>query len=351
MKNRKSLWSLIFLLLLIFLMFYFLLRGHEIGKLVKTAAQTNPLYLIAGLFLMFIFVASEGVGIQVLLNALKYRQSFRKCLKYSFIGFYYCNITPSSGGQPVQIYYMTKEGIEFGDSSLCIMLISIAYQIGILFICLFALITRYGFIMSNLGVVRYFSIFGALVNLFGVAFFVSTTFHNNFLELVVSLIIKLLTKLRIIKEPDKWREKINVQLERYRDGARFIRKNPRVLLITLLTIIIQILSRLSVAYAVYKAFGLNGCGFLDILALQAFLALGVEYLPIPGSVGAAEAGFYKVNGVIFGSDRVIPATLLTRGISFYAFLLISGTVSIFAHISLTRRLAREKETKEKAEIT
>lgn len=347
MKNKKNLWSLLFLLLLIFITFYFLLKDHELGSLFKTTEQTNPIYLVVGLLLMLLFIASEGVGIQVLLGALKYRQSFWKCLKYSFIGFYYCNITPSSGGQPVQIYFMTKEGIEFGDSSLCIMLISISYQIGILLICLFALITRYGFIMQNLGVVRYFSIFGAFVNLIAITFFVSTTFHNNFLENVVSLIIKLLNKFKLLKDPEKSRERINIQLKKYREGASFIRNNPKVLVITLISIIIQILSRLSVAFAVYKAFGLKGFGFVDILALQAFLALGVEYLPIPGSVGAAEAGFYKVNGIIFGSDRVMSATLLSRGISFYASLLISGAVSIFAHISLTRRLSKEK----KAEMT
>ncbi|HML47536.1 MAG TPA: UPF0104 family protein, partial [Clostridia bacterium] len=67
------------------------------------------------------------------------------------------------------------------------------------------------------------------------------------------------------------------------------------------------------------------------------LALGVEYLPLPGAVGAAEAGFLEVNKRIFGSKHLVPATLLTRGISFYAFLIISGIVSMFAHIALTRR--------------
>jgi len=80
---------------------------------------------------------------------------------------------------------------------------------------------------------------------------------------------------------------------------------------------------------------------LDILSIQALLAIGIEYLPIPGSVGAAEAGFYAVNSLIFGKAKLMSAILLTRGISYYAYLIISGIVSIFAHIALSRRQTKE----------
>ena len=342
MKNKRNVWSLLFLLLLVFLTSYYLFRNHEIGKLISTTAQANPYYLAAGLFLMFIFIASEGFGIQVLLNSLNYRRPYLKCLKYSFLGFYYCSITPSSGGQPVQIYYMTKEGIDFGDSSLCIMLISISYQIGIVLICLFSLLVKFGFIVQNLGAVKYFSILGAIVNILIVGFFISTTFHNGFIEKVISFAIMVMTKLKLVGDPEKKICQIKVQLEKYREGASYIKSNPKVILITLASIILQILTRLSIAYVVYKAFGLHGFSYLDIISLQAFLTLGVEYLPIPGSVGAMEAGFYTVNRIIFGAEKLMPAMLLTRGISFYSFLVISGIVSVLAHISMTRRMSEAR---------
>ena len=335
-KNKKSLWNILFLLLLVFLTFYYIFRKHELGALLKTMSEANPLYLALGFALMFVFVASEGYGIKVLLNSLDYKLSYMKCLKYSFLGFYYCNVTPSSGGQPVQIYYMTKEGIAFGDSSLSIMLISIAYQIGIVLICLFALIMKFSFVMRNLGTFGYFSLLGAAVNLFIVGFFISTTFRNTFIEKAAAFVIMGLSKLRLIKAPEKKTEQFLRHLEKYRQGAAYLKKHPKVLLVTLFSIVIQILTRLSIAYVVYRAFGLHGYSYLDILSLQAFLALGVEYLPIPGSVGAAEAGFYAVNRTVFGADKLLSATLLTRGISFYAFLIISGAVSIYAHFLLSR---------------
>jgi len=341
MKKKKSLWSLIFLLLLISVTFYFLFRNHELGELLTTISQINPVFLVLGLLLMFIFIASEGFGIQVLLKSFHYKTSFLKCLKYSFLGFYYCSIMPAGGGQPVQIYYMNRDNIEVGDASLSIVLITLCYPLGMLLICLFSLITRYHFVMQNLGVMKYSSLLGAILSFLLVLVYITATLHTDLIKKVISFFVSLLSKIKIVKDPEKVMGKISVQLEIYKKGALYLKARPKVLLLTLLTIIIQILSRLSVAYAIYLAFGLTGYGYLDILSLQALLAIGIEYLPIPGSVGAAEAGFYAVNGLIFGKAKLTSAVLLTRGISYYAYLIISGIVSIFVHIALSHRQLEE----------
>ena len=337
MKKNKSLWSLVILLALIAVTYYFLFRNHELSKLMVTISQINPLFLVIGLLLMFLFVASEGFGIELLLKSFSYKTSFLKCLKYSFIGFYYCSIFPAGGGQPVQIYYMNKDRIEVGDASLCIVLITLCYPLGMLLTCLFSLIVRYRFVMQNLGVVKYSSLIGAVLSFLLVLVYITATLHTDFIKKIIAFFIRALSRIKIIKAPEKVMDKISVQLEVYKKGALYLKARPKILLMTLITIIVQILSRLSVAYAVYRAFGLQAYGFLDILSLQAVLAIGVEYMPIPGSVGVAEAGFYTVNSMIFGKATLMSAILLTRGISYYAYLIISGSVSIFAHLSLSKR--------------
>lgn len=336
MKKNKSLLSLLILLALIAVTFYFLFRNHELGQLIETVSKINPFYLIAGLLLMFLFIASEGFGIEILLKSFRYKTSFLKCLKYSFLGFYYCSIFPAGGGQPVQIYYMNKDSVELGDASLCIVLITLCYPLGMLLICLTSLVARYSFIIQNLGVVKYSSLLGAVLSFLLVLFYIAATLNTDFIKKILSWIINALSKIRLVKAPENAIEKIGVQLEVYKKGALYLRAKPKILILTLLTIIVQILSRLSVAYAVYRALGLQAYGYFDILSLQAFLAIGVEYLPIPGSVGVAEAGFYTVNSLIFGKDLLMSAVLLTRGISYYAYLIISGCVSIFAHLHLAR---------------
>jgi len=335
---------MIVFLLLIGATSYYLFRNNEMGKLLHTMKEANPIYLVAGMLFMLIFIISEALSIQVLMKPLKYMLSFWKCLKYSFVGFYFCSITPSSsGGQPAQVYYMKKDGVEVSASSLCVMIVTVAYQIGILLICLFAFVLKRDLIVQNLGFMKYLVIFGIVINFGLFAAFVCATFNKTFLEKAFTGCIRLLAMLKIVKDAPKIQEKMELQISEYRKGADYIKNNPRVLFLVLATVIIQILSRLSVAYAVYKAFGLHGYDYADIITLQAFLALGVEYLPIPGAIGATETGFLSVNKLIFGSDKLMSAMLLSRGISFYAFLIISGCVTLGAHLHGGRRHLRDTD--------
>jgi uncharacterized membrane protein YbhN (UPF0104 family) len=139
-------------------------------------------------------------------------------------------------------------------------------------------------------------------------------------------------------------KKADIQIGEYKKGAEYLRINPSILLWVFIERIMQILSRLAVTFAVYKAFGLSGYGFIDIIALQTILALAVESVPLPGSIGAFEAGFLTANNIIFGADKLLPAMLLSRGISYYIMLIISGGVVLMAQLLTGKHPARKDVT-------
>lgn len=335
---------MIFCILLIIITFYLLLRNSEINQLLATIRDANHVYLTFGLILMLLFVIFEAFSIKILLKSFSYRPSFWKCLKYSFIGCYFNSITPTSGLQPAQIYYMKKDGIEIWESSLSILIITISHQIGMILLSIIMFSVRMSLISNNLGILKYFVVFGAVFNSFLIVIFICVAFQNNFLKRIFNSSIKLLSKFKIIKNPDDAINKAEIQLCEYKKGADHLRKSPRILLWVLAQRLMQILSRLSVAFVVYKAFGLSGYGYLDIIALQTILALAVESLPLPGAIGASEAGFLAVNKIIFGADKLLPAMLLSRGISFYAMLIISGVVTLGAQLYAGRHPAHKDVT-------
>lgn len=64
------------------------------------------------------------------MKALKQKVSYLKCLGFAFVGFYFSSITPSSsGGQPAQMFYMSKAKINLSYSSLNLLIITVVYQI------------------------------------------------------------------------------------------------------------------------------------------------------------------------------------------------------------------------------
>ena len=135
------------------------------------------------------------------------------------------------------------------------------------------------------------------------------------------------------------------QLAEYAKGADCIKTNPGLAFQVLVLCLIQLGLLFSVPWMVYLAFGLQGHSWLQIAGLQALLTLAVSNLPLPGAVGPAEGGFVTAFTTVFGAGMVTPAMLVSRGISFYAFLLISFLVAMAVHLRL-RRQARERTLRE-----
>ena len=107
--------------------------------------------------------------------------------------------------------------------------------------------------------------------------------------------------------------------------------------------VVQLTALFLVPFVVYKAFGLSGHGAMELVGVQALLTLSTSSLPLPDAVGATEGGFVTLFALFFGTSLVTPAVLVSRGISFYAFLLLSGFVTLGVHLS-TKSRSREKNT-------
>ena len=84
--------------------------------------------LICILFLTAYFVI-QGIYMKLIFRALKYRLPLKKGVFYSLVEFYFSGITPSStGGQPMQLYYMAKDKIPIRKSYIVLVLNTIYFK-------------------------------------------------------------------------------------------------------------------------------------------------------------------------------------------------------------------------------
>ena len=78
------------------------------------------------------------------LKILKEDTSFKDCLKYAIVGFFFSAITPAaSGGQPVQIYYMHKDNINYTNATVTILIQSFSYLLSMFLFGVFGYIYNY----------------------------------------------------------------------------------------------------------------------------------------------------------------------------------------------------------------
>ena len=150
-------------------------------------------------------------------------------------------------------------------------------------------------------------------------------------------VLTLLVRVRMVRNEDAAREKLERQMAEYRRGAECVKANPGLVPVLLGAHLLQLTALFAVPVVVYHAFGLTGSSAMSIICTQALVTLAVSNLPLPGAVGASEGGFVAAMALFFGPALVTPAVLVSRGISFYAFLLISGAITLAVHLRARRK--------------
>ncbi len=345
-QGKKSAAGLLMLVILLGGMGAMLLRENSASRLWAGMKHMSPLFLLIGLFMMLGFVCCEALCTKQILGSLGYRISYRHCIGYSFVGFYISSVTPSStGGQPAQIYYMSKDTVPIAHGALNMMLIAAGYQLSSLLwgsaALLFVPAAR-GAMTKGMGI---FLLYGAGIMLALTLGIGLLMFQPHLTGRFLKGSLALLTRVRLFRNPESLREKLERLLEGYTKAADCIKKHPPLMLKVLSLCLVQQGLLFSIPWIVYRGFGLKGYGWSEIAGIQALLTLAVCNLPLPGAAGAAEVSFLSAFATIFGAELVAPAMLVSRCISFYAFLLISFVVSLAVHLR-TCREARERQLRE-----
>lgn len=321
-------------------------KEQELTEIIRDLKMADPFWIAVGAVVALLFVAGESVIIHYMLRVLDQKTSFLKCLKYSFVGFFFSYITPSStGGQPMQMYHMKKDKIKIGYSTLIMLLITIAYKSVLILLGFGFLIFNPDVVTKYAGDMKWLIVLGFVLNLSFIAALLLVFLKPIWARALGIKVVALLTKIRILKRKnkDKYTEKLIGICDTYAMGADYIKKNISVVFNVFVLTAIQRLLLFSVTWIVYKSYGMNETSYIDIITLQILIGVAVEMLPLPGAAGISEGCFLLSFTEIFGMELVKPAMLISRGLTFYLVLFIGAFVTLAAHIINIKKEKRHKE--------
>ena len=331
--SKKIIRSIIFFVILIALTGYVLLDGKDVFEIINIIKSADIKFVAIGIISMCVYLTLEGVNIGRTLKKLNEKSNFFRNIKYSLIGFFFSSITPAaSGGQPMQIYYMYKDGISVSNSTLALLINLTSMQITTIGIALFSLIFNYDY-LNKLLIICF--IIGIFLNLSALTLLIIGIFSKRMSKWLINMALKVL-KFFKVKDLDAKREKFENELQKYQTNAVYIKNNKLMMLKILLTTIIQFLVYYSITYWVYRALGFSGQNIFKIISMQAVLFATVSGIPSPGAVGVSEGAFIEIFKVIYSETLMSSAVLLNRGINFYLFVLISGIVVIVNQIRVNK---------------
>ena len=326
--------------LMVFRIFF---GNREIGDIIEDVKRADTRWTVAGLVVIVAFVCCESWIFHYMLRIYKIRVSMLRCIRYSFIGFFFSCITPSaSGGQPMQIVYMKRDGIKIGYSTLITWIVTICYKSALVILGTVFLIFKHDYCEAALGDWLWLLILGYVLNVGLLVGMIFVLFKPLYARTLGIKIVNLLAAIHLVKNAEKYIMKVSRITKNYSVGAEYVKKNFRVVVNVLLISFLQRVLLSSVTFIVYKAFGLRGESFLTIIAIQTVIGIMVEMMPLPGAAGISEACFMVLFERIF-KDQLKSAMLLSRGISFYALLIISGIITLACHIFAKRHPITEED--------
>lgn len=277
--------------------------------------------IVMDIFVTFLFVRTE-IKTFTLWDAVK----------TSCVGQFFSAITPSStGGQPMQVYLLSKMGISAGFSTSCMTQKFIVYQITSTAISIFAIFLRFDYFLSTIdSPLKWTLVFLGFASQLGTTLLlVVVSFCRGLTKKLLKLVDKLIHKLRFIKNPDQKVEALERQVTNFHNANKNVYKHKKKMVAYFALVFCQVIFILSCPYFLYRAFGFSGANPVDMVCAQAYVNLTSSLIPLPGSSGIAELAYNMYMGAYFQNGTLKSAILIWRFITYYLVILCTAPFSHF----------------------
>lgn len=314
------------------------LRNYSPMQIQETIKETSTAWLLLALLSMSIYFVFEGVNITRGLRLIGNRGNVLQGIKYAAVGFFFSSVTPSAtGGQPMQLYYMHKDGLSVGAGTLALLLEFVSYQTVTVLLAIFGLCLQREPIHQALDGNWYLLLIGIGLN------FLTT--------MLVYLVLLFPKNADILRRFSTIEHRFGQSLTEYQKGAAIIKANKGMMIPYYLTTMVQMLAMYSVPYFVYRSYNLSAYTWVEIVLLQAVLYVSVSALPIPGAMGISESGFTRLFKILFPTQIIGGAMVLTRGISFYFYVLVTGCISAVLMVQPNNKIIMQSNRKPAKQYT
>ncbi len=388
-KSKKTVIKYILnisLVLIITALSIFLTLYKNTGKIIENLVKCDYRWLlvIVGIMTGAMLIRSFVLFCFARLYTRNYH--FHQAIANDQIGVFYNAVTPgASGGQIMQAYTYKKQGLHISSAVSALAMYSIVFQGVLIIYGLLAFIIKFDLIMSIDNVTIAFgswfkieipalvlTILGFLLNIFVILIVLLMSYWHGFHNFIMGPCISFLHKIHLIKDPDKKRESLRIQVENFKIEFRRLLTNIPFTILVSISFIAYMTIKYSIPYFCGLALGNQStvASFWDSVFLGNYHQMVTGLIPIPGAAGVSEfffdalfynskdpsKGFYYVEVINNLGEIDIDATkeaskslsnaalLIWRTITFVFPILAAGFVTAFYHAS------PKEEVEERGEI-
>lgn len=327
-KLIKEKLNIIILILATVLVLYISLKDN-FYEVVEGIKKLNPFWIIIALIFMFGYYFLRALSLHSFTSKFNEKITFKEILKTVYVTQFFDGITPSStGGQPYQIYHFNKKGIKISDVTTIVIQNFIVYQIALILLGFIAVISnRYLNLFETVGPIKKLILLGFIINVIVMVALFSLAFLKKLNNFILKIGIKILSKLKIVKNKEEKIKKAEEYIEQFHDGTKELLKDKITFIKTIFFNFISLLLFYSIPAIL--VFGLGDYKSINIyysIIASAYVMLIGSFVPIPGATGGLEYAFTQFFGVFIVNPTLTLIMLLWRTTTYYLGVIVGAVL-------------------------
>lgn len=329
MKYIKSIRKNTIILIAILIIILWFVLKDDFFNIINTLVKADFRWITFAIFFMFVYLVLRTSCLFIVVREYSRNLKFYKIFQLNLITQFFNGITPfSSGGQPMEVYYLSKCGIKATRGTNIVVQNFIMYQMALITHGIIAIVLNYKFhFFKEIAILRELTTVGFIINILVGIGLLFISFSTKFNKKIISLAIKLCHKLKIVNDVDRVIEIWSDKLNEFHESAELL-KNKKILFVK--GYIYNFLA-LAIFYVI-PLFIIYGMGNFDInvietISASAYVLIIGSFVPIPGGSGGVEYGFLQFFGNFVGGPILSASLLIWRFITYYLGMIL-GAISI-----------------------
>ncbi len=322
MKNTKRNTLLLFIILAIIL--YFLLKD-DFPSIMDNLINANKWLILLSVIFIFLYWLFRAVSLYLIVKRYKKNIRFKVMMHQTLITQFFNGVTPfSTGGEPMQVYMLTKSGVKVANATNIILQEFIMYQIALVIIGLLAVFLNFKFNLCEVTpVLANLIILGFIINIAIGLFMIFVSFSKRFSSFVVKVILKIGIKFNFIKNPEKTTASLHEKLEEYNESGTMLKENKVLFLTCIMLNVVSLLLYYLIPFFVFLSLGFR-LGIMQVFVSSAFILLIGNFVPIPGGSGGIEYAFLLFFETLLPPAPLKSALIIWRTITYYFGIVLGG---------------------------
>lgn len=325
---KKNIINFVIIITITILVLYISLKDNFI-EIINSISNMNLYLFLLAIIIYIGYLFGKSIVMQIIVKNFKEDYTLKKSFRMGIETNFFHAITPfSTGGQPYEIYRLSKDGVNVIHSANISVQNFIIYQTALVILGTIALLyNQYMHLFESNLVLKNLVALGFVINFLVIVILFMVTLLKKMNKVVINFCINILYKLKLIKNKEEKQQKFEQYLYDFNTGAKILLKNKWKFLLLILIELASLILLYLVPYFLIKGIEMNiEISLIKIIVSSAYVMIIGSFVPIPGGTGGLEYGFIAFFGNLITGPILNASMLLWRFITYYFGMILGAVV-------------------------